>query len=313
MNASENLERAAVETVEEYRSEHGEIPVERQDVKELLEDGEDASREEVERFLDEQVDFYDELLEVDSSGLREKFQEDLRYDPSRREVAGGMLQPVNLAFTATGFPVGAALTTAVGPPEMAIPVSAVGTLIASYKLSEESSEGFYMPFNDTIGAGKEERPAPAAYKTLASELFHAYQIEHGSGTWSHPYLREGLERAASLKALQETEHERAADALEAHVLVNGWGQLADLLDEEHGLELEPGEQEALDENIGDDGNMEYNVAASLVHAQEPDVYSRLFHGDYTPLEEELEFLDGKENTLQDIKYRAWDFLEQFHR
>jgi hypothetical protein len=122
------------------------------------------------------TDVYDALLGVDSTPYRDTWRDHLVYDCSRRD---------RLRLLASNLP--ASLT-----------LVAIG--------------GRYAPSTGHIGVSPTTRSVPAAISTLASELCHAYQHRFDSLTWAHPYLVEGFERAASIRALERLVEEDVGPA-----------------------------------------------------------------------------------------------------
>lgn len=107
---------------------------------------------------------YDDLFDVDSTPYRETWRDHLVYDCSRRERLG--LLTSDLPASLTLFIIKAR----------------------------------YAPGTGHIGVSPGRLPEPTASWYLASELCHAYQHRLDSPTWSHQYLREGFEQAASIRA-----------------------------------------------------------------------------------------------------------------
>lgn len=121
--------------------------------------------------------FYDDLFDVDSTPYREEWREQLVYDCSRRE---------RLSMLTSN-----------------LPRSLTNVLI----------EARYVPDPGYIGVSDSQLPAAAADSYLASELCHAYQHTLDSPTWDHPYLCEGFEQAASVRAVEHLANERETDSL----------------------------------------------------------------------------------------------------
>ncbi|WP_276247750.1 MULTISPECIES: hypothetical protein [unclassified Haladaptatus] len=139
-----------------------------------------ASKRDICTCFAELTEFYDALFEVNSTPFHPLWRDHLVYDYSWRKRV--------------------ALTT--------------GNLPGSLTLV--SIEGRYSRSTGYIGVSGGQLPAPVAYSYLASELCHAYQHRFGSPTWDHPYLLEGLEVAASIRALEHLAHEWDDSSL-AHV------------------------------------------------------------------------------------------------
>ncbi|MFC6734377.1 hypothetical protein [Haladaptatus sp. GCM10025893] len=126
------------------------------------------------------TEFYDALFDVDSTSYHDLWRDHLVYDYSWRERV--------------------ALAT--------------GNLPQSLTLL--SIEGRYSRSTGYIGVSGGHLPVPVAYSYLTSELCHAYQHRFGSPTWDHPYLLEGLEVAASIRAMEHLAHDWDDSSL-AHV------------------------------------------------------------------------------------------------
>lgn len=107
---------------------------------------------------------YDDMFDVDSTPYRETWRDHLVYDCSRRERLGLLMCD----------------------------------LPASLTLMDMRAR--YAPETGHIGVSPWRLPESTASWHLASELCHAYQHRFDSPTWSHQYLREGFEQAASIRA-----------------------------------------------------------------------------------------------------------------
>ena len=132
-----------------------------------------------ERFA-ELTRFYDDLLDVDSTPYRDTWCEHLVYDCSLQE---------RLAILTSDLPT---------------------------SLSLVSIEARYSGRTGWIGVSPGQLSEATAYAYLASEVCHAYQHRFDSPTWNHPYLQEGFEQAASVRAQVHLAAERHHDAL-AHL------------------------------------------------------------------------------------------------
>ncbi|WP_135304724.1 hypothetical protein [Haloarcula amylovorans] len=124
-----------------------------------------ASTADIETCFTALVAFYDSLLGVDSTPYRDQWRDHLVYDFSLRE-----------RLTLLGSDLPASLTL---------------FMIA----------GRYAAHTGYIGISGGRLPIARAGEMLASELCHAYQHRFDSPTWHHPYLQEGFELAASIRAL----------------------------------------------------------------------------------------------------------------
>jgi hypothetical protein len=270
----EPLRYLANEAINEYRELYSdEIPVQRSEAEKILEEGSQATREDLEGYTEDQIEFYDELLDVDASDFRGELEEGLRYD-----------------WAST--------------PERV------------FNLREEGDpeSTAYSAIRDLIKV--EVGSKPEVYRGLASELFHAYQFKTGSDTWADPFLREGLERAASLKALEDEYPERA-QAFRTHVLTDGYVRAARLKGEEPDLEVGDQVVKEIRENQ-ESGNVDaalgYNLPASLINAAEDQhgeqVYREIFHGDLTSIQEGLDFMEANSDDL-DLRLKAslWKLID----
>ena len=311
MEVAENLREITEDAVDRYRDTYGdEPPTTWEDIQEIMEEGETAEQQDIDEFLETQTQFYDQLLDADYGRLTEDLNERVRYQASRGQIARDMFNPMNAGFTLAGTPLTLGATMLYGPPELAVPVTAAGTVYANYKLSEITNEGAFMPGKDLIGVSNESKSKPDAYKVLASELFHAYQYEEGSDTWHHPFLREGLERASSVKALEQ-EYPEKGEAFRTHVLLTGSFQADEMLDKEivDELDLPQETREQLEKDARKLKHSEYNLPAALIYAAEEtegeEIYGELFNNDYSSIEQELELLKGKGTKAQNIKSLFW--------
>lgn len=169
----ELLNDHCTETINRYHSEYPDgPPLSTSPIPDL--DAPTASTADVHEAFTALADIYDDLLAVDSTSYRDTWRDHLVYDCSRRE---------RLALLASDLPTSLTLVF-------------IG--------------GRYVPSTGHIGVNPGQQPMPAAVATLASELCHAYQHRFDSPTWDHPYLWEGFEQAASVRALSRLA-ERADD------------------------------------------------------------------------------------------------------
>ena len=272
METVETLEEITQESVARYREIYDEdVPATRDDIQDIMEDGEIAELEDLHRFLSDQTEFYDELLDTDYGKLSQDIQERIRYQTSRTQIAKDTFNPMNGAFTLVSTPLILATTVAAGPTNLAIPVTAFGMVLANYQVSELTNEGMYMPGKGLIGVSNDKTSKPDAYKVLASELFHAYQYEEGSDTWHHPFLREGLERASSVKALEQ-EYPEQAEAFRTYVLLTGSFQADQITETDITAQLDLPEQKRkqLEKHAEKNKHNEYTIPASMIYAAEQD-------------------------------------------
>ena len=313
MESLETLERQASEAVNRFEQYDEDLPVRRQQVSEILDEGETASEAQVHSFLDQNIDFYDEILDKDSEELRDQFHRNTRYNPSNSQIVRDIASPSNAALTALTGPAMWKITESSGFPELALPVTAGSLAVLNFKASELSSDQVYMRGDKTIGIGKDRKTEPEAFKTAASELFHAYQDEYNSPTWTDSFMREGMERAISTRALQQTEFDKQADAYQAHILVNGYAKAADITGEDHELELDDETEDQLQEAMDSAETLEYNLPAALIYAAEEEdgeeVYSQLFDGDYSSVEPELEEIRNEERWDMKAKTGFWKAMD----
>lgn len=313
MNSLETLEQQAHEAVDRFEQYDEDLPVRRQQVSEILEEGETATETQVHSFLDQNIDFYDEILDKDSEELRDQFHRNTRYNPSNSQIVRDIASPSNAALTALAGPVMWKIAESSGFPELALPVTAGSLAVLNFKASELSSDQVYMRGDKTIGVGKDRKTEPEAFKTAASELFHAYQDEYNSPTWTDSFMREGLERAISTKALHETEFQKQADAYDAHILVNGYAKAAEIAGEEHELELEEETEEQLQEAMDSAETLEYNLPAALIYAAEEEdgeeVYGQLFDGDYSAVQPDLDEIRSEERWDMKAKTGFWKAMD----
>ena len=316
METVETLEEITQESVARYRDIYDEdVPATRDDIQNIMENGETAELEDLHRFLNDQTDFYDELLDTDYGELTQDIQERIRYQPSRTQIARDTFNSMNGAFTLVSTPLTLATTIAAGPANLAIPLTACGTVISNYKVSELTNEGMYMPGKNLIGVSNDETSKPDAYKVLASELFHAYQYEEESETWHHPFLREGLERASSVKALEQ-QYPEQAEAFKTYMLLTGSFQANQITDTDitTQLDLQEEKRKQLEKHAEKNKHNEYNLPASIIYAAEQNkgeqIYGQLFNNDYNTMEEELDLLQGNETKSQEAKSLFWKTAEK---
>ena len=124
METVETLEEITQESVARYREIYDEdVPATRDDIQDIMEDGEIAELEDLHRFLSDQTEFYDELLDTDYGKLSQDIQERIRYQTSRTQIAKDTFNPMNGAFTLVSTPLILATTVAAGPTNLAIPVT----------------------------------------------------------------------------------------------------------------------------------------------------------------------------------------------
>lgn len=286
----------------------GEPPLSQREINETLE-GEDASRKDVYDAADELMDFYDDLLDRDTSDVRDEFKDDILYDMSAKEMISPRLDKQSAKIFGSGLAAPAAF--AVYEPSMAGEALAASLMVCEYfntKGTVSNAEAGYNPFSEKIGVSKDTLPKREAYDTLASELFHRHQHHFGSDTWMEvnrsndvPPLTEGLERASKIRALshfsdeefQGLDWEELYDKRAASTLVNGYAQaLSEVsdLEEQDLVDIGLSEEkagEAID-NVGSGESKGYDLLAASLLVQEglegDRVYRDTFDGDlrYVP-------------------------------
>lgn len=177
----ELLQSICADTLAAYRTEYPDAPP----LTESLFGNFDsplASENDLHKRFDELTQFYDDLLNVDSTPYRDTWRDHLVYDCSRCE---------RLALLTSDLP---------------------------ESLTLVSIAGRYSAQTGHIGVSPGKLPEPTAYTYLASELCHAYQHQFDSPTWAHPYLQEGFEQAVALLAqthiAAELHHESLAHLAE---------------------------------------------------------------------------------------------------
>lgn len=314
MKSLKNLEMMTEETLDNYRKlRSDDLPTSKEKVQEIMKKGEPANQEDIEKFLEEQTEFYDNLLDTDYGKLTDDLNERIRYESNRDQIIKDIPNPINAGFTLLATPLTLGATLLAGSPEFAIPISAAGVTYSNYKVSEITNDRMFMPGSNVIGVSNDQTSKPDAYKILASELFHSYQFEENSDTWYDSFLREGLERASSIKALEQRYPDKA-DAFKTYVLLKGSFQANEIADKNivNGLDLDEQIADRLHSEAEDFKHTEYNLPASLIYAVEEtegeEIYGELFNGDYGSMEEELEFMDGNASNLQRAKSALWKTL-----
>ncbi|WP_132061063.1 hypothetical protein [Halorussus amylolyticus] len=182
MNAEDfltQLHTTCAEAITEYRTQFLDHPP----LSERLRYDSDtpfASEADLHRCFQEFIQIYDDLFEVDSTPYRNQWRDHLVYDVSRRE---------HLRLMASD-------------PPSSLMLVWIG--------------GRYAGSTGHIGVSTGRLPVPRAYSLLASELLHAYQDCFDSPTGNHPYLQEGMDRAASAQALAQLPHTLDEDNAVAH-------------------------------------------------------------------------------------------------
>jgi hypothetical protein len=159
-----HLQALCADAIETYRAEYP-------DTRSLIDQSYEDTGERLENHADlydcfaELTQFYDELFAVDSTPYRETWREHIVYDCTLRDRLTQLTSdlPASLSLVLIG--------------------------------------GRYSSRTGYIGVSPNQRPPTAAYGTLTSEVAHAYQHRFDSPTWTHPYLIEGLEQAASTCAI----------------------------------------------------------------------------------------------------------------
>lgn len=280
------MEALCREEVDAHREKYGRLPLGNSLTRI---DGGKASREDVEAATDELCDFYDELLKVDSSGIRDDLKQNIIYNSKPGDLAkkfSGRLHTKPLKQKESGgkaFP---------------------GTKTMFYGLEEFQNgrlNGTYSDGLKAIGVGKDRVSKGKAYETLAAELFHALQYNFNSWTKDSDTFCEGLERAVRVKALEHL-HDTSYDGiggwqlkhevLKRQTLLTGYTQLK--MDAENMFTtsnhfssdwLTGEEIESLVEHSIENSKecREYNIGAAVMMTFEEkfgeSVYSEAFHGE----------------------------------
>jgi len=313
MNSLETLEEQAQEAVDRFDRYDEDLPVGRQQVSDIFDQGDTATEEQVHDFLDQNIDFYDEVLDKDSEELREQFHRNMRYNPDNSQIIRDIASPSNAALASIAGPAMWKTAESSGFPELALPLTAGSLAVLNFKASELSSDKVYMRGDKTIGIGKDRTAEADAFKTTASELFHAYQDEYDSPTWTDSFMREGMERALSTRALQQKDFDKQADTYNAHILVNGYAKAADIAGEEHELDIREEAEEELQETMNSAEALEYNLPAAIIYAAEEEnseeLYSQLFEGDYSSIQPDLDQIREEERWYMKAKTGFWKAME----
>lgn len=163
--------------IEAYRQRYPEKPPLNEHIERELTDPR-ANKEDIYACFETLIDIYDELLAVDSTPYRDAWRDHILYDCSRQE---------RLEILGSDLPASLTLVWISG--------------------RYAGRSGGY------IGVNSGRRPEPAAYSTLASELLHAYQDQFDSPTLHHPYLMEGMDLGAAIRALEQLGDEWNDDAI----------------------------------------------------------------------------------------------------
>lgn len=289
---------------EEYaRRYDGKPLLSQREISESIE-GNDASRDEVYDAADEIIDFYDTILDVDTSQVREEFKDDILYDLSIKDI----LRPRADKQSALIFSSGAVASffTAFVEPSMTGEVLVGSTAACQYfnsKANWKNAEAGYNPFSQKIGVSRSTTPKAEAYDVLASEILHRYQHHFESDTWMDinrenevDELTEGLERSMKIKALEnfdtqnyESENWRELhDMRKASTAINGYAQALSEIKEAETSDLteigltEESASETVN-NIDSGESRGYDLIASYLLAVEeikPDIFCETFHGNF---------------------------------
>ncbi|MDY6768942.1 MAG: hypothetical protein SVW02_02435 [Candidatus Nanohaloarchaea archaeon] len=295
----ELIGRSAEEAVRTYRERYdGSVPVTLQEMEEILAEGEIAGEEDVETFFTEISGLYDDLLAVDSDDHRDDFRDNIRYDPSMRQVLSDSIDRFGAAYAAGGALLEGGLIwlSGVMQPglELALVAGGAGTAI-SIGATYLSTGDAYNQWRDTIGVGRRPRQEVKTFEAMSEELCHAYQFAFESPTADDILLQEGMARAAAVKSLEakaeRAEAEgwrRAADGLRAQLLLNGYGQIGWIdgcepsVDNFMDIGVPEAEAEQLVENAGDSIYHMYCTGSAAVLSNEYEegaTYAEVFHGD----------------------------------
>lgn len=306
------LEEAAAEAVHQYADTYdAAFPITMDGLKDVLETGPLADREEARSYMNEVGAFYAEELDVDAEYVDELWAQ-TRYAPSLSEFVQDTASPFSTAAGMVGAGLTAGMFTALNhapeiplllasppfqqaPEELALFSLACGAATA-LSTNYLATDGQYDPVRDRIGVGCTEREGPRTFWTVAAETYHGYQYAHDSPTKNDPLLTEGSERAASTKALEHkaaqedgSHWQQAADAFRGFVLARGYAQYhaftgarepADALQD---IGLAPLDAELMVGDL-DGGDAEYNFgAATILSLDDSEMGPALvdvFHGEY---------------------------------
>lgn len=174
------LHEVCASQIETYRRRYPEQPPLSESIHRELGDSL-ASEADIDTCFEALTDIYDDILAVDSTPYRDTWRNLILYDCSWRE---------RLKLLGSNLPASLTLVW----------------ISARYA----AHSGGY------IGVNSGRLPQPAAYSTLASELLHAYQHQFDSPTLDHPYLWEGMDLGASIRALEQLADEWGNDVI-AHL------------------------------------------------------------------------------------------------
>lgn len=194
------MEALCREETDAHREKYGQLPLGNSLTRI---DGGKASREDVEAATDELCDFYDNLLGINSSNIREELKQNIVYNSKPGELAKKFSRRLHSKPLKEKEPGGKVFP---------------GTSTMFYGLKEFQSgrlNGTYSNGLKAIGVSKDRISKGQAYDTLAAELFHALQYSSGSWTKDSNTFCEGLERAVRVKALEHL-HEKRYDG------IDGW-------------------------------------------------------------------------------------------
>lgn len=263
-----------------------------------------ADLEDVYTAADELMDFYDDLLDVDTADVREEFKDDILYDMSVREMLSPRLDKQTAKIFGSGLVAPAA--AAIMEPSMAEEVLVASTLLCEYfntKGTVSNAEAGYNPFSQKIGVSRDTLQERKAYDNLASELLHRYQHHFDSETWMDVNrssevdpVTEGFERASKIEALDHFDQigfrglnwQELHDMRRASTAINGYAQalseISDIsVDDMVDLGLSESKASEAVENVGTDSSRGYDLLAASLLARGKDsdsTYSEVFHGDF---------------------------------
>lgn len=299
----ENLEELAIDAVEDYHDKYDEeLPIKFGEEQRIVEDREEATREDVEGFVEELSDFYDDLLGTDSSAYQSSLKDSTIYNPSLLESVTQYPRQTTGQVSAAGC---ATVSLFVGDPILS-PLVGLGSFMALSRY-ESHREGSYHQWDGYINVSQSQQPFSKTYRTLGAELYHAIQHREGSPTDSNEFLKEGSERASHIKAIkdyadrhEDEGFEKFYDAARAGVLVRGTSQLKkyaedslmelSIFSREDEIETHLTEEESSiyrNPLLGRCGSKEYDIGAAALFLAEDEqgeeIYEEVFRGDYSSL------------------------------
>jgi len=294
MSGLEDLEKAAEQAIESHRAnQRTGIGPTHSKVLAKTPTGKEADWEQIESQLEEINNSITHLLGIEKRPDPE-LKEKLKYD-GRGHIVGG-LDSSGLKISLGMGLIGYGAVSCFEPVAPSATMGLVASSAMAYNFIKADVDPSYGPLSGAITISDKRLGESEAYKTIAAELFHSYQHKQ-SDTWSHPIFREGLERAVSVKQLDQRDEDVYQDlyeSLRAHVLVDGYAGIKDL---ENDLEdrdlysigLESSEARSYKERAGGRESQLYNLGASLIMAEELEssekIYQEVFNSDYSSFPE----------------------------